>query len=491
MKLLTKNNYNFASGMFWQIPEEGKRNLNISKLIKDTKHNMFCFTKTINPTWGFCHKEDLNGIKKVASLGKFIAEASSLTANYTNSIICYKFKGIGELDSDGKPLESALYGYIVLLNGTICPDDGEYVSEFAAVRESIIQKSKRHEIETLYLPIEVASNFFSIFEILNDAYTNDELLKSIIQNLTSSQRYILKGFINNDFNYEYLFNDLININLKKLRELIKSLEFENILKQNKDQMIKYLISSIYILPFTSDDIYWYHPNFNSNFNRALIKPISTLTHNKHKVALLFVLIIIGGCMIYDYFVTEETPLATAAIAPPSIPRALAVTPASLIDSCLIMNDRFFKDLGTWTFNSLKCDSLAATLTFVADTETTLSEFKQLIGTDKNISLRDKIGIYTQKIKIIANNAESGTYKIPKEQVLTKLQQAAINYQFILTIPEVNSSNNFMHQSFSILSQLSPIFLLNKGILDNVKLKEINMAYDSSTGFYSWTLQGEF
>ena len=106
---------------------------------------------------------------------------------------------------DGKPLKSALYGYIVLLNGTICPDDGEYVSEFAAIRESIILKAKRHEIETLYLPLEVASQLFSIFEILNDAYTNDELLKSVIRNLSPNQRQDLKELINNDANYEFLF----------------------------------------------------------------------------------------------------------------------------------------------------------------------------------------------------------------------------------------------------------------------------------------------
>lgn len=41
-KIVTKNGYKFVSGMFWQIPDEGKRALNLSKLTKDTKHNMFC-----------------------------------------------------------------------------------------------------------------------------------------------------------------------------------------------------------------------------------------------------------------------------------------------------------------------------------------------------------------------------------------------------------------------------------------------------------------
>ena len=491
MKLLTKNGYNFASGMFWQIPDEGKRSLNISKLIKDTKHNMFCYTKAINPTWGFCHKEELNGTKKIASLGKFIVETSNLTASYANSIICYKFKDAGESDSGGKQLKSALYGYIVLLNGTICPDDGEYVSEFAAVRESIILKAKRHEIETLYLPLEVASQFFSIFEILNDAYTNDELLKSIIQNLSTTQRQDLKEVINNDNDHEFLFNDLLNVNLNDVRTLIKSPEFENMLKQKKEQMIKYLISNIYVLPFTSDDIYWQNPKFKSNFNKALIKPASILIYNKHKIAMLALLVCIGNYMVYDYFTSSEMPITTVTITPPSPPRALAVEPSQLILMCLAANDRYFKDLGNWTFTNLKCDSLGAILTFISDTETTLGEFKQLVGTDRNISLHDKTGTYLHKIRIGAKNIESSSTSITKEHLITKLQQAAIDYKFVLNISELNNINPSWNMSFSITSQLSPTFLLNKGVLDSTKLKEINMTFDKSSGFYNWVLQGEF
>src|SRR6185437_3234796 len=121
--------------------------------------------RTINPTWGFCYKDEMQGEKKVASLGKFIIEASKLSASYANSIICFKFKSVGELDDDGRALDSDLYGYIVLLNGTICPDEGEYVSNFEMVRESIIQKAKKHE-----------------FEVLSDARHQDELLIKIIQN---------------------------------------------------------------------------------------------------------------------------------------------------------------------------------------------------------------------------------------------------------------------------------------------------------------------
>ena len=81
MKLVSKNGFRFATGMFWQMPDEGKRLINLSKLIKDTGHDMFCQIKSIKPTWGFCRKNDLNGYKKVASLGKFIIDSSPIIIN--------------------------------------------------------------------------------------------------------------------------------------------------------------------------------------------------------------------------------------------------------------------------------------------------------------------------------------------------------------------------------------------------------------------------
>src|SRR6185437_13556009 len=263
MKLVTKNNYKFATGMFWQIPDDGKRKINLSKLVKDTKQNMFCIIRTINPTWGFCYKDEMQGEKKVASLGKFIIEASKLSASYANSIICFKFKSVGELDDDGRALDSDLYGYIVLLNGTICPDEGEYVSNFEMVRESIIQKAKKHEIETLYLPFEVALELFSIFEVLSDARHQDELLIKIIQNFGVMQGlhdFILQELPANKSYLEITSNPL-TIDLTTLYQLIEEPVFEQKLKIIKDQNLKYLIQNIFTLAHTSDEIYWQNPGF--------------------------------------------------------------------------------------------------------------------------------------------------------------------------------------------------------------------------------------
>jgi hypothetical protein len=75
--------------------------------------------------------------------------------------------------------------------------------------------------------------------------------------------------------------------------------------------------------------------------------------------------------------------------------------------------------------------------------------------------------------------------IPTDQIINNLQQAAINYKLNLSSFD-NKSNKF-----TITSQLSPIFLLDHGILNNVKLSEINMTFDKSSGFYHWVIKGEF
>lgn len=202
MKIIVKKGYYFLTGMFWQIPDDGKRTPNFTKIIKDIKLDYYCSIKKIAPTWGFCSKDDLKGHRKVASLGKYIVECSNLSLNYSDSIICYKFKSYGE-EEDGQSLDSDLYGYIVLLNGTICPDDGEYVSTFDAIRESILQISKKHAIETLYLPLDVSEKFFSIFERLSDSSYNDNLLWVILKHSSMSHLSPLREFIQGLNNSEY------------------------------------------------------------------------------------------------------------------------------------------------------------------------------------------------------------------------------------------------------------------------------------------------
>ena len=488
-KIVTKNGYKFATGMFWQIPDEGKRVLNLSKLIKDTKHNMFCQIKSIKPTWGFCRRDDLLAEKKVASLGKFIIDTSKLSANYANSIICYKFKNVGEIDDDGKTLVQDLYGYVVLLNGTICPDEGEYVAEFAAVRESIVQKATRHEIEALYLPSDVSAKFFSIFEILVAVYQNEALLLHIMQNLSPEQKNALEKLIVNEFSsndYTGLIQSVFDLSsIATLRSLILEPAFESMHRNLKERELKFIINNIYTLDFTSDDVYWNNYKFKLNYKQALIKSISRNSNQRIKLAILLFLLLFTGYFSYSTFFVQEKMLEPILVqAPPPTPQA--VNPQLLIDKCLSNNDRFFKDLDVWTLMGLKCDSLGASLTFNSDRETTLADFTHFINDTRNAIQNGKSATYIQKYHIMTKSLISQNH-IHGDQITSQLQQAAINYNFSLSLSAPIDNTH----KFSISSLLSPIFLLKHSVLDNVLISGINMSFNSNDGFYTWTLAGEY
>ncbi len=442
VKIVTKNGYKFVSGMFWQIPDEGKRALNLSKLIKDTKHNMFCHIKSIKPTWGFCRHDDLHGEKKIASLGKFIIDTSKLSANYANSIICYKFKNAGEVDDDGKTLNEDLYGYIVLLNGTICPDEGEYVAEFAAVRESIIQKATRHEIEALYLPSDVAAKFFSVFEILVEAYPNEDLLIHLMQHLSTVQKDALAKLIANEFaqsSYTSLTQSVFDLsNIPLLRKLIIEPAFERMHRNEKEGELKFIINNIYTLNFTSDDVYWNSSKFKANYKQALLKSISRNSNQKFKLLVLLLLMLFTAYFSYSTFVTQEQITEPIRVeAPPLAPQA--VNPQLLIDKCLGGNDRFFKDLGTWTLMALKCNSLDASLTFNSEREMTLADFTHLVNDTRNTSQRGKSATYLQKYQILSTSVISKSH-LNIDQITNQLQQNAINYNFSLTLSAPRCTN---------------------------------------------------
>lgn len=522
MKLVTKNGLTFATGMFWQIPDEGKRGINFRKLSKDTGQNMFCYIKSIN-TWGFCHKKELNGERRVASFGQFIIETSQLSAKYTNSIICFKFKSVGEVD-EGQVLEHDLYGYIVLVNGTICPEDGEYVARIEMVLQSVYEKANKHEIETLYLPFEVSEQFFSVFEILDDAYNNDELLRYAIDNLSREQLWQLENFVQQNFvqlpEYMQFFQEtawqdkLANDNEKQsdflerpdinvLRRLIKEPLFEQQLKLTKQKDLRYLIQSVIILPYTSDIIYWQNDRFKRNYTKSIINSIWSKNFAQYRIIICCSLIIMVGYIMYSQLNIKPTPrkLHIKTV----VPKPTAVDPKLLLTQCLANNDKYFKDLGVWTLVSVKCNSLSGVFTFSSTMDTTLANFRKLIGDEhKNLRYANKIGVYTQNYTI--KSLTSLQPKAAPEEIISKLQQAVIDYGITVRLPQTMLSPTILSPTsmsptklgkkkqvikFTIISEQSPIFLYNHNILNNVRLLQISMNLDKNSGLYNWLIQGEF
>lgn len=517
MKILTKHGFKFAVGMFWQIPDYGKKSVNLKKIIKDTGHDMYCQIASLGQTYGFCTKNFLPREKNVAALGKFIVEASKLTAEYTTSIVCYKFKKIGEIDDDGKTLKEDLFGYLILINGTICPIDGEYVGKFELVKNSVIEQAKLHPIDTLYLPIDVAENFLTIFERLDYAYhtdNNGELLLSIINSTHKDQLEKLLLFIKENFVPELIPSNLVNYLMKKskslingkyndeacvaeLRKIIASEAFRANIKDNiqVENNIRYLVANILQVPFSSDDIFW-NDKLKQNHNKSKLHSIISQRLKIYKWSSIILIVSLISYGIHSYLVGNTLPLQMAkSIKKVEPAKAIPLAPNQLIDLCLGNgNDKYFKDIGSWTLTGMKCDSLGSSYIFVSDVETTLSSFTKLVGTTMGVKFQNKNGIYSRSFHIIPSVQISKL--LNKEEIVNKLEQHSITYSYKLTLIPANINNKsslkgIRQNKFEIIAKVSPIFLLQHGVLASVKLNNIEMRFDKNSGVYTWTIEGVY
>lgn len=530
MKLLEKNGLNYLTGMFWQIPDEGKRSLNISKLIKETKMSFSCKTRKIKPTFGFCSKADIGDRKKkVASLAQYIVECSNVSASTPDSIICFKFKDVGELDESKKPLEQALYGYVVFMNGTICPDDGEYVSDITMLRISILKKLKKHDIKILHLPFDVVTELLNIYEQLSVSFEDDETLLSLIFNSSFKNIEPLVELIKSDPLLEQKFDSLFKSrarvrfqitedyfdekNLEEhnsvgglidntqdyqkyipytqytgkseevmtIRRLIKEPKFIQEMtntRQTRDDLT-IIAEQIYAFPINSDEIYWNNPKLKSNYAKSLIKPLNSV---KSKIIRNGILVsaLVGAGITANYLMSKPEIVDddTVEEAKPIVPTS--VNPEQLIKACVLGNDKYFAP-SDFVLQTIKCNSMGSTLTFNAPDNTTLSEFIAFAGGNKSALLNGKVGTITKQFLI-----QPGLTKlVARDVVISQLQNAALNYSMTISLPTDATT-----KSFTINSKLSPVFLFNHGILRNVKLSDISMALDPTTSSYNWIIQGE-
>lgn len=510
MKLVTKYGYKFVIEMFWQIAYEGRRTINLTKIFKDTKHNMFCQVKTKLYTWGFCHREGrLNSNKKIASLAKYIIETMSIK-DQSSCIVCYKFKDSGEVGESGKALEHDLYGYVMLFNNTICPNDGEYVSEFSVIKNLIFQQVKRYDIDTLYLPSEVAGKFFSVFEVLAMVVNDEQLLLHIMDNLSQQQKYSLNEFIEEKFgtNSTYLRlvkEGVVNNKIELMRKLMREPQFIQKVSDSAKSELPNNVANIVILGATSKQTFWQKSQLKLRFDKCLIKSISSKTNKKYQViifAILFLLMIYFSYDIFEYITislaqNDKKVQRVNNTIMSNVSKDRALAPSALIKVCLQGNDRFFRYLGSWQLTSLGCDANSMTLSFTSSVDTTRLDFANLIGESTNLVLNGRIGTYTKNyvIKDVVstvnskNNASSiNSTALYHQQLLDYLSQAAKNYKFRFTVDSKNTGNTNI--KFTLISQLSPIFLLNHGVLNNTKLNNISMKLDRESWFYTWTLKGE-
>lgn len=508
MKILTKSGFNFAVGMFWQIPDYARKTVNLSKVLKDTGNDMYCQISNLNATAGFCSKGSLHGSNNVASLGKFIIEAAKLTAAYSASIICYKFKHVGELDEDGNFLKDDLFGYLVLLNGTICPIDGEYVGEFDLVRNSIIEQAKLYPIDTLYLPIDVAARFLNIFERLEYAYHTDEpdeLLSAIMQNASIQQLESLL-LLSKD-GEENTFNELINyierriakndvfaleLDLSLLKKLINSEIFRAKIRDNvqTDNNIRYLVASILQVPLSSDEIFW-HSKLKQIHAKCLLHSIISTKKRLYKILIGLSVLAVFAYSGYEYFFDSMVIINKKAIPAKAHLQPQLLPSNQLIDLCFENGrDRLFKDTGNWNLSAMKCNSLGVEYQFKAVSGGTLNDLVLMIGTTTGVNVVGVNGKYTQKFSI--SHVLQPRLYVANILVTNVLEQGASDYQYKLKIlPEKSVNTKAAMTKFSITADVSPVFLFRHGVLENVRLEEILMKLNNNTGTYTWTIQGVF
>jgi hypothetical protein len=153
MKHYQRDGIDFVTDLVWQskLPSE-KFNLKLYR--KDCAFDFYCKTNKLGHTYGFGRypRDDDNKIavklKKPVSLGLFIIESVDIgdADSNVNLFICFCFDN---------STNNQTYGYVFIYNGTILPEDGEYVGSLDEVKAKIKQLSKQYNAEVAFIPDDV------------------------------------------------------------------------------------------------------------------------------------------------------------------------------------------------------------------------------------------------------------------------------------------------------------------------------------------------
>lgn len=178
MRLFEKNGYLFISeGYFLSTLSSNKlltpkqRVAMINQYFQDTVggenigiqlYDTCAVIKNMRETYSFIKSSELTetlnkaGADKklisrgVGSLGMYIVEVMELDASISNCIICFT-------------VSAQECGYVLVKDGTIYPDGGEYISDKTSVKESIVSLIRKHNrgtnierhIQAIYAPSEL------------------------------------------------------------------------------------------------------------------------------------------------------------------------------------------------------------------------------------------------------------------------------------------------------------------------------------------------
>lgn len=144
MIILSRNGVNYASGLVYQYEKEAKKKLDLNYYLKQTAFKYYLPIKSLGQLHAFGEALE-NYPAKVPlpiCLTGLILSMFNIDENTDNQILCFKF-------------DEALYAYLVYINSTILPDDGEFIGSEKEVMSKIEILSKRFKIHKLVITDDV------------------------------------------------------------------------------------------------------------------------------------------------------------------------------------------------------------------------------------------------------------------------------------------------------------------------------------------------
>lgn len=179
MKHYRKNGLDFVTDLVWQKQSENNK-ISLKLFREDCKFDFYCKSSSLN-SYGFGRLiRDSKGIpifktKNLLSLGAYITESVETDKNI-NLFICFCFDNNKDADVD------PTYGYVFLYQGSILPEDGEYIGSLDEVKARIKSLSKLYKARAAFIPDDVPFHNDSPFEY--ETGLKIYVLKSVIDENT-------------------------------------------------------------------------------------------------------------------------------------------------------------------------------------------------------------------------------------------------------------------------------------------------------------------
>lgn len=152
MKHYERDGIDFITDLVWQQPVPNEK-FSLKTYRDDCSFDFYCKTTKLGSTYGFGrYPKDGDGnlllkLKNPLSLALYIIESVDIEAEKgVNIFVCFCFD-----DNHQSPS----YGYIFLYNGSILPEDGEFIGSIEEVKARIKNLAKTYNAKAAFVPDDV------------------------------------------------------------------------------------------------------------------------------------------------------------------------------------------------------------------------------------------------------------------------------------------------------------------------------------------------